>query len=69
MKASETVTLFTSRTNTGHVSDTVQADSPQLSAEEIRNVEDFCSHPEDHKVGTLKELLEDLRSALEKTLA
>lgn len=44
------------------MSDTIQADSPPLTAEEIKDVEDFYSHPEDHKVGTLKELLEELHS-------
>lgn len=45
------------------MSDTIQADSPPpLTAEEIKDVEDFYSHPEDHKVGTLKELLGELHS-------
>lgn len=42
--------------------DTIQVDSPPLTAEEIKDVEDFYSHPEDHKVGTLKELLGELHS-------
>lgn len=44
------------------MSDTIQADSPPLTAEEIKDIEDFYSHSEDHKVGTLKELLEELHS-------
>ena len=41
--------------------DTIQVDSPPLTYEEIKDVEDFYNHPEDHKVGTLKELLEELQ--------
>lgn len=44
------------------MSDTVQVDSPPLTVEEIKDVEDFYNHPEDHKAGTLKELLEDLHN-------
>ena len=54
--------FFTSKTNTGHMSDTIQADSPPLSNEEIKDIEDFYKHPEDRKIGTLKELFEELYS-------
>lgn len=44
------------------MSDAIQADSPPLTTEEIKDIEDFYSHMKDHKVGTLKELLDELHS-------
>ena len=44
------------------MSDTIQADSPPLSNEEIKDIEDFYKHLEDRKIGTLKELFEELYS-------
>lgn len=44
------------------MSGTIQVDSPPLTDEGISDIEDFYSHSEDHKVGTLKELLEKLHS-------
>ena len=41
--------------------DTIQVDSPPLTDEEIKDVEDFYNHLEDRKVGTLKEF-EELHS-------
>lgn len=43
--------------------DTIQTDSPPLTDDELKDVKDFYSHPENHKVGTLKELLEELYNA------
>lgn len=40
---------------------TIQVDASPLTAEEIKNIEDFYSHSEDYKVDTLKEL-EELHS-------
>ena len=45
------------------MSDMIRTDSPPLTDEELKDVEDFYGHPENHKVGTLKELLEELHSA------
>ncbi len=42
------------------MSDTKQVDSPPLTDEEIKDIKEFYSNPKDHKVGTLKELLEEL---------
>ncbi len=42
--------------------ETKQIDSPPLTDEEIKDIKEFYKHPEDHKVGTLKELLEELHS-------
>ena len=36
--------------------------SPPLSAEEIKDIDDFYAHPEEHKVGTINELLAELHS-------
>ena len=44
------------------MSDAIRVDSPPLTAEEVKDIEDFYNHPEDHNVGTLKELLEELHS-------
>lgn len=43
--------------------DTIQIDSPALTDDELKDVKDFYSHPENHRVGTLKELLEELHNA------
>lgn len=48
--------------HTGIMSKTKQIDSPPLSDEEIRDIEEFYNHPKDHKVGTLTELLDELHS-------
>ena len=36
--------------------------SPPLSAEEIKDIDDFYAHPEEHRVSTLNELLAELHS-------
>ncbi len=49
-------------TATKNMYDVKQIESPPLSDEEIKDVEEFYRHPEDHTVGTLKKLLEELHS-------
>ena len=44
------------------MSDVKQIDSPPLSDEEIADIKEFYSNPKDHKVGTLKKLLDELHS-------
>ena len=39
-----------------------QIDSPPLSDEEIKDIEEFYAHPEDRKIVTFDELLEELHS-------
>ena len=42
------------------MTDSLHADSPPLSPEEMDDVNNFYDNPADQKVGTLEELLEDL---------
>ena len=42
------------------MSDTLQVDSPPLLPEEMEDINNFYDNPEDHKVGILEELLEEL---------
>jgi hypothetical protein len=42
------------------MSKTKQVDSPPLSDEEIDDIEEFYLHPEDHKIGSLDDLLKEL---------
>ncbi len=44
------------------MSDIKQIDSPPLSDEEIADIKEFYNNPQDRKVVTLKELLEELHS-------
>ena len=42
------------------MSDTEQIESPPLSDEEIKDIKEFYAHPEDRKIVTFDELLEEL---------
>ena len=55
--------FFTIKAKIRNMSGTTRADSPPLSDEEIKDIDYFYNHPEEHRVLTLKELLEELHSA------
>ena len=55
--------FFTIKAKIRNMSGTTKADSPPLSDEEIKDIDYFYNHPEEHRVLTLKELLEELHSA------
>ena len=44
-------------------SDMLQVDSPPLLPKEMEDINDFYDSPEDHKVGILEKLLEELYDA------
>ena len=44
------------------MSDTKHIESPPLSDEEIKDIKEFYSYPDEHKTGTLQELLDELHS-------
>ena len=44
-------------------SDMLQVDSPPLLPKEMEDINDFYDSPEDHKVGILEKLLEELHDA------
>ena len=54
--------FFTIKAKIRNMSGTTRANSPPLSDEEIKDIDYFYNHPEEHRVLTLKELLEELHS-------